>query len=142
MPHLSAKTSLLMLMLKGSNLAGLHHCTYKITIYVHHMFCNYKYLHFSLYQLVGLAFVDLVHLVINWGEPEQAPHWRWSVMVSYVVCTDCENDEIRLRSHPSLMISYVMCTDCENNKLQLRSHSSLSWFRTSYVRTVRTIKYD
>ena len=64
----------------------------------------------------GLIFMKArVH---NWGEPEQAPHWRKSVMVLYVTCTDYENDKIRLRSH-----------------------SSLSWFRTSRVRTVRTIKY-
>ena len=109
----------------------------------------------------------LSHYKHNWGEPERAPHCQKSVMVSYVVCTDCEKDKIRLTSHSSfdmvsyvtctdcendiiqltshlsfVMVSYVACTDCENDKIQLKSHSSLSWFRTSRVRTVRTIKYD
>ena len=63
-------------------------------------------------------------------------------MVSYVTCTDCENDKIRLTSHSSfVMVSYVACTDCENNKIWLTSHSSFVMVRTSHVRTVRTIKY-
>ena len=102
-----------------------------------------------------------------WGEPERAPHWLKSVMVSYVACTDYENDKIRLTSHSSfVMVLYVACTDCENDKIRVTSHSSfvmvlyvactdykndkiwvtshsnLSWSRTSRVRTVRTIKYD
>ena len=40
------------------------------------------------------------------------------------------------------MVSYITCTDCESNKIRLRSHSSLSWFLTSHVRTERMIKYD
>ena len=80
---------------------------------------------------------------LYWGEPEQAPHWLKSVMVSYVACTDCENDKIRLTSHSSfVMVSYVACTDCENDKIRLTSHSSFVMVRTSCVRTVRTIKYD
>ena len=42
----------------------------------------------------------------------------------------------------TVMVLYIACTDCENDKIRLRSHSSLSWFRTSHVRTVRTIKSD
>ena len=35
-------------------------------------------------------------------------------MVLYVVCTDCENDKIRLTSYSSFVnVSYVMCTDYE-----------------------------
>ena len=34
------------------------------------------------------------------------------------------------------MASYIACTDCENDKIRLRSHSSLSWFCTSHVQTV------
>ena len=56
---------------------------------------------------------------LYWGKPERAPHWLKSVMVSYIACTDCEND-----------------------KIWFTSHSSLSWSHTSRVRTVRTIKYD
>ena len=68
----------------------------------------------------------------NWGEPEQAPHWLKSVMVSYVACTDCESDKIRLTSHSSfVMVSYVACTDCENDKIRLTSHSS--FVMVSYV---------
>ena len=68
----------------------------------------------------------------NWGEPERAPHWLKSVMVSYVACTNCENNKIRLTSHSSfVMVSYVACTDCENDKIRLTSHSS--FVMVSYV---------
>ena len=40
------------------------------------------------------------------------------------------------------MVSYVTCTDCENDKIWLTCHSSLSWLHMSCIRTVRTIKYD
>ena len=70
----------------------------------------------------------------NWGEPERAPHWLKSVMVSYVACTDCENDKIRLTSHSSfVMVSYVACTDCENDKIRWTSYST---FHTSHVQTM------
>ena len=66
------------------------------------------------------------------GEPERAPHWLKSVMVSYVACTDCENDKIRLTSHSSfVMVSYVACTDYKNDKIRLTSHSS--FVMVSYV---------
>ena len=70
----------------------------------------------------------------NWGEPERAPHWLKFVMVSYVACTDCKNDRIRLTSHSSfVMVSYVVCTDCENDKIRLTSYAT---FHTSRVQTV------
>ena len=70
----------------------------------------------------------------NWGEPERVPHWLKSVMVSYVACTDCENDKIRLTSHSSfVMVSYVACTDCENDKIRWTSYSK---FHTSRVQIV------
>ena len=60
-----------------------------------------------------------------WGEPERAPHWLKSVMVSYVACTDCENGKIWLTSHLSFVMDlFVACTDCENDKIRLTSHSS------------------
>ena len=35
-------------------------------------------------------------------------------MVSYIVCTDCENDKIRLTSYSSFVnVSHVACTDSE-----------------------------
>ena len=33
------------------------------------------------------------------------------------------------------MVLNVVCTYCENDKIRLRSHSSLSWFHTSRVQT-------
>ena len=80
-------------------------------------------------ELFYVCIVTADHLIMsfNWGEPERAPHWLKSVMVSYVAFTDCENDKIRLTSHSSfVMISYVACTDCGNDKIR--------W--TSYVQTV------
>ena len=53
-------------------------------------------------------------------------------MVSYIACTDCENDKIRLTSHSSfIMVSYVACTDCENDKIRFTSHSS--FVMVSYI---------
>ena len=70
--------------------------------------------------------LDKETIASNWSEPERAPHWLKSVMVSYVACTDCENDKIWLTSHSSfVMVSYVACTDCENDKIRLTSHSSI-----------------
>ena len=70
--------------------------------------------------------------ISNWGEPERAPHWLKSVMVSYIACTDCENDKIQLTSHSSfVMVSYVACTDCVNDEIRLTSHSS--FVMVSYV---------
>ena len=75
---------------------------------------------------------NLTTITLNWGEPERAPHWLKSVMVSCVACTDCENDKIRLTSHSSfVMISYVACTDFVNDKIRLTSHSS--FVMVSYV---------
>ena len=55
-------------------------------------------------------------------------------MVSYVACTDCENDKIWLTSHSSfVMVLYVTCTDCENDKIRWTSYSR---FHTSRVQTV------
>ena len=62
-----------------------------------------------------------------------APHWLKSVMVSYVACTDSENDKIRLTSHSNfVMVSYVAFTDCENDKIRWTSYST---FHTSCVQT-------
>ena len=73
-----------------------------------------------------------LYYISNWGKPERAPHWLKSVMVSYVACTDCENDKIWLTSHSSfVMASYVECMDYENDKIQLTSHSS--FVMVSYV---------
>ena len=47
----------------------------------------------------------LHHWYTNWDEPEQAPHWQWSVMVSYVACTDCENNKIWLTSYTVFNVS-------------------------------------
>ena len=45
--------------------------------------------------------------------------------VSYVACTDCENDKTQLTSHSNYVnISYISYTDCENNKIRLTSHSN------------------
>ena len=69
-----------------------------------------------------------------WDEPERAPHWLKSVMVSYVACTDCENNKIQLTSHSSFVIvSYIVCTDCENDKIRWTSYST---FHASRVQTV------
>ena len=55
-------------------------------------------------------------------------------MVSYVVCTDCENDKIRLTNHSSfVMVLYVAFTDYENDKIRWTSYST---FHTSRVETV------
>ena len=86
-----------------------------------------------LYAVVGVVVTCIIKWY-NWGEPEGAPHWLKSVMVSYVACTDCENDKIRLTSHSSyVMVSYVACTDCENDKIRWTSYST---FHTSRVQTV------
>ena len=72
------------------------------------------------------------YILLNWGEPERPPHLLKSVMVSYVACTDCENDKIWFTSHSSfVMVSYIVCTDCENNKIRFTSHSS--FVMISYV---------
>ena len=103
---------------------------HKTTVQINHTlrssgFNNKQFHHVNWFNFLVNVFlgnnVVCIHtsFQIYWGEPEQAPHWLKSVMVSYITCTDWEND-----------------------KIQLRSHSSLSWFRTSHVRTVRMIKYD
>ena len=64
----------------------------------------------------------------------RAPHWLKSVMVSYVACTDCENDKIWFTSHSSfVMVSYVGCTDCESDKIRWTSYST---FHASHVQTM------
>ena len=70
-----------------------------------------------------LTFICFVYTHVLYTQAH--PHWLKSVMVSYVACTDCENDKIQLTSHSSfVMVSYVACTDYENDKIQLTSHSS------------------
>ena len=53
--------------------------------------------------------------VNHWGEPEQAPHWLKSVMVSYVACTDCENDKIRWTSYSTFHTSRVQTVSVEGS---------------------------
>ena len=90
----------------------------------------YQYIY--LFNLGCSYCLNTLRLHGHWGQPEQAPHWLKSVIVSYVACTDCEKDKIWLTSHSSVvMVSYVARTDCENDKIWLTSHSSV--VRVSYV---------
>ena len=42
--------------------------------------------------------------------------------ILYVMCMDCDNDKIGLKSHSSFMnILYVACMDGENNRIQCKN---------------------
>ena len=88
----------------------------------------------------------------SWGEPERAPHWREYVMVSYVACTDSENDKIQLTSHSSsVMVSYVAFTDSRlgskyiaqylNTNTNTINFPNTNTIANTLVRTVFKYKY-
>ena len=60
-----------------------------------------------------VSMINYVYPRVYWGEPERAPHWLKSVMVSYVACTDCENDKIRWTSYSMFHKSHVQTVSVE-----------------------------
>ena len=83
-----------------TNLSIIYKCSVRNTVWSFGMYCG------KICAVIGASL----------SEPQ-------SVMVSYVACTDCENDKIRLTSHSGfVMVSYVACTDCENDKIRWTSY--------------------